>query len=151
MGIRKANSGDCASIFSLECQRFAGDRWTEQQWRYELEENKFSTVLVFEEDDKLIGYIDYWILFEQATVNKICVLSSHEGKGIASLMLSEALKRIDAADCVSTSLEVRVGNRRAIRLYEKHKFSVAVKKEAYYSDGEDCFFMLRSIGDVYEK
>ena len=151
MKIRKANAGDCASIFSLECRRFNGDRWTEQQWKYELAENEFSVVLVAEENEKLLGYIDYWILFEQATINKICVCSSQEGKGIGTFLLGEALKRIDAADCVSTSLEVRVGNRRAIRLYEKHRFSVALRKQAYYSDGEDCFFMLRSIGDVYEK
>ena len=39
---------------------------------------------------------------------------------------------------------------KAIKLYEKFLFKKILTKKNYYSDGEDCYFMIRSIGDVYE-
>jgi hypothetical protein len=36
--------------------------------------------LVLEEDGLFLGYIDYWILFDQATINKICILENCENQ-----------------------------------------------------------------------
>ena len=92
----------------------------------------------------------FWILFEQATINKICIKKDKEGNGCGSYLLNEALKIVDSENCLSTSLEVRVSNTKAIKLYEKFLFKKILTKKNYYSDGEDCYFMIRSIGDVYE-
>ncbi len=151
MEFRLAKEADLPLIEKIEKERFSSDRWTLQQWKYEICENKFSFVYVCLEDNVLIGYIDYWILFDQATINKICVDKKYENHGFGKRLMQEALQRIDKALCLSTTLEVRVSNEPAIRLYEKCLFKKVLCKEQYYSDGEDCYFMIRSIGDVYER
>ena len=60
---RKASSEDVKAIVELENELFV-DRWNEQQYLYELNENKFSTTLLLYQEDILVGYINFWILFE---------------------------------------------------------------------------------------
>lgn len=151
MEIIEANKKTINEVVNLEQLRFKHDPWTEKQWLYELNENEFATILVAVENDQVIGYIDYWILFEQATINKICVKEDMSHQGIGAALLKTALDNIDKALCISTSLEVRISNIIAKRLYEKYCFKTILKKDHYYNDGEDCYFMIRSIGDVYER
>ena len=146
--IRKINVNDINTILNLEKARFTTDAWNEKQWIYEVTENVFSNTLVLEENGILIGYVNYWITFENAEINKICVLSSESKKGYGSILLNEALKKIDEALCVSTTLEVRVSNVAAIKLYEKFNFKTILTKPHYYDDGEDCYYMIRYIGGV---
>lgn len=151
MEIIKANQQTIKEVINIEQLRFKHDSWTEKQWLYELNENEFATILVATEENQVLGYIDYWILFEQATINKICVKENVSHQGIGSALLKKALENIDKALCVSTSLEVRVSNIVAKQLYEKNYFKTILKKDHYYNDGEDCYFMIRSIGDIYER
>ena len=110
--------------------------------------DEFSKTLVAYHNGLLIGYINYWIIYDQATINKICILTNKEKLGYGSLLLKETLKRIDEALCVSTTLEVRVSNEKAIRLYTKHDFNTILTKPHYYDDGEDAYYMIRYIGGV---
>ena len=149
MEIKFATKNDLNEIVELEKSRFLKDPWTEQMWKYEFEGNQFSKTLILLDNQKIIGYVNYWILFEQATINKVCIDETYQGRGLGDFLLKEALKNIDREDCISTSLEVRVSNRPAIKLYEKNVFKISLTKPHYYKDGEDCYFMIRSIGDVY--
>lgn len=151
MKIRKANISDLSQIVMLEAKRFALDPWNEEQWKYEFEGNKFAKIFVLTIDNQIIGYVDFWILFEQATINKVCIDENYSHQGLGDYLLKAVLKDIDKNNCISTTLEVRVSNENAIKLYEKNLFKTVLKKEHYYNDGEDCFFMIRSIGDVYER
>ena len=90
-------------------------------------------------------------MFEQATIAKICIKKEYTNKGLGDKLLKKGLKTIDKKNCLSTSLEVRVSNINAINLYKKNDFKIILTKKEYYSDGEDCYYMIRSIGDVYER
>ena len=150
MQVINASIDDIEIITSLENNRFTTDAWNKKQWENEFKQNEFSYILLLKDNEEIIGYIDFWILFEQATINKICIKKDKEGNGCGSYLLNEALKIVDSENCLSTSLEVRVSNTKAIKLYEKFLFKKILTIQKYYSDGEDCYFMIRSIGDVYE-
>lgn len=151
MNIIKASIDDVQAIVELEKTRFNSDAWNQTQWENEFTNNEFAIVYLLKKDNEIIGYIDFWILFEQATIAKMCIKKEYSHQGFGDLLLKEALKAIDENYCISTSLEVRVSNIPAIKLYEKNLFKTELIKKGYYSDGEDCFFMIRSIGDVYER
>ena len=147
---RKASSEDVKAIVELENELFV-DHWNEQQYLYELNENKFSTTLLLYQEDILVGYINFWILFEDADINKVAIRKEYQRHGYGHSLLKEALKIIDNANCLFTHLEVRESNVAAINLYEKEKFKKQGEKKHYYDDGEDAYIMIRSIGDVYER
>lgn len=149
MEILKADITYVDKIVEIENDSFTSDKWNKEQWENEFTKNEFAIVLLLIDQGNVIGYIDYWILFEQATISKMCIKNEYRKQGLGDLLLKAALKNIDRSYCISTSLEVRVSNIGAIRLYEKNLFKTELIKKGYYSDGEDCYFMIRSIGDVY--
>ena len=49
---------------------------------------------------------------------------------------------MDEEGVTSITLEVRVSNVAAIKLYENNGFEKKLVKKGYYSDGEDAYFMM---------
>ena len=128
MVLRFATINDLDVIMNIEQRRFHGDDWNYDHWKYELKENAFSKTIVLVINDIVVGYINYWIIFEQATINKVCVDEGYLRKGYGDLLVKEALKDIDKTYCISTSLEVRVSNDAAKNLYQKNLFKTALRK-----------------------
>lgn len=147
--IVKATEQDIVKISELEKESFLIP-WSIEQYRTELNGNEFSHLLVYKEDKEILGYIDFWILFDQATINKIAVKKEVRNQGIAKALLKEALKYMAEAECFICTLEVRVSNIAAINLYTKFGFETALVKKQYYSDGEDANYMIKGVGNEYE-
>lgn len=144
MIIRQANIDDILNIVNLEKENFISP-WTEEQYRYEIKENEFSKTLVMYDGDTLVGYLNYWLIFDRGEINKICINDKYRRKGYAKELLDIAFKDFEENECLSVSLEVRVSNIGAQKLYESYGFQVVVIKEAYYSDGEDAKYMIRGV------
>lgn len=144
MEFRKARATDVDNLTNLESECFHCP-WTHDQFDYEINNNEFSTTLVVYQDKNLIGYINYWIIFDQATINKICVREDYRKKGIGNKLLKIAFDDFIKAQCIVVTLEVRVSNLKAINLYEKNGFKRVLTKENYYSDGEDAFYMVKGV------
>lgn len=144
--IRAAEDQDLDRIAELEKVLFADSPWPWKEFEHELHENPFAILLVDEEEGKVVGYLDYWILYEQAQVATIGVDPEYQNRGIGSALLSYAEK--DAADqgCETFSLEVRVSNAKARHLYEKHGFIQVNIRKGYYENGEDAYLMVKPIG-----
>lgn len=144
--IRAAEDQDLDRIAELENVLFADSPWPWKEFEHELHENPFAILLVDEEEGRVVGYLDYWILYEQAQVATIGVDPEFQNRGIGSALLSYAEK--DAADqgCETFSLEVRVSNAPARHLYEKHGFIQVNIRKGYYENGEDAYLMVKPIG-----
>ncbi len=142
MEFRNARSEDVNQIAELEKENFISP-WTNDQFAYEIEQNEFSKTLLIMDNNILIGYLNYWIIFDQATINKICIKKEYRRQGLACKLISLALEDIIKNKCIIVTLEVRVSNPNAINLYQKNKFKIITKKPNYYSDGEDAFYMIR--------
>lgn len=144
--IRAAEDQDLDRIAELEKVLFADSPWPWKEFEHELHENPFAILLVDEEEGRVVGYLDYWILYEQAQAATIGVDPEYQNRGIGSALLSYAEK--DAADqgCETFSLEVRVSNAPARHLYEKHGFIQVNIRKGYYENGEDAYLMVKPIG-----
>jgi len=144
MIIRPATMLDLSYLLIIERLAFPSP-WNEEHFRYELEKNPYATLLVAVVDDKVIGYIDFWITFQQAQINNLAIIPSLKRKGIGQTLLLDALKRIEAEGCFQVTLEVRVSNLVAQTLYQKHGFHILLTKPQYYADGEDAYLMEKKL------
>ncbi len=147
MIIRPCTKEDLKTIFLIEKNSFSSGAWTYEQFEYEFEKNDYAHIYVVEEG-KVFGYIDFWILFEQGTISKIAVLPPLRRKGVGSILLSDAINRMISQNVESITLEVRVSNQAAIKLYEKMGFKTLITKKGYYSDGEDAYLMELKVGEL---
>ena len=144
--IRKANKDDISSIVEIELELFPDNPWPKSSFFYEMYTNPFAKVFVYELDDVVVGYVDVWITFEKAQVANIGVRKAYQGRGIGQELLDKAIEIANSKNCENISLEVRVGNEKAINLYEKNDFINVATRKNYYENGDDAFLMIKALG-----
>ena len=111
-------------------------------------ENPFSYLLVFEENQTIIGYIDWWITYEQAQLANIAVCPTNRKQGVGQQLLNKALQEAIEEECENMTLEVRISNKRAIQFYEKNGFITVNTRKNYYKDGENAYLMIKPLGGL---
>ena len=133
---------DLPGILKLEGELFPGDSWPLEEFLYEFDQNPFSFLFVEEEEGVILGYLDYWILYENAQLCNIAVRKEAQRKGIGRKLLNYCIEQVSDAGCEFLSLEVRTSNLPAIRLYESFGFIDAAVRKNYYENGEDARLMV---------
>mgnify|MGYP001337110967 CR=1 FL=1 len=91
------------------------------------------------------GYVSVWYQGEEAHITEIAVREPLRGKGIGELLLIGALCSAVKYGSKVMTLEARVSNFIAQRLYEKYDFRSMGIRKGYYSDNrEDAVIMTTS-------
>ena len=115
----------------------------------ELSGNPFAHFLVArprreEEASKqaILGYLCYWIVFEEVRLMNLAVIESMRHRGIARSLVSTALQTGVSQSAHRAVLEVRASNRAAQTLYQRFGFSqTAVRPKYYINPVEDAVLM----------
>lgn len=143
--------------------------WSARSYRYEIAEAPHSHMLVLEQvatpakrppsrwrrwwrwffngqspapTADLVAYGGLWRILEEAHISTIATHIEHRGRGYGEVALLAMLRRAITLGAEYVVLEVRVSNKVAQRLYEKHGFTVLTVKKRYYRDnGEDAYDM----------
>ena len=123
------------------------DPWPLEQIVYEWKENPVANLYSATIDDEVVGYIDFFITFDSASVARVCVANEYRRNGIAKALIEKMVEvcKKQAEPVENITLEVRESNEAAIELYKKNGFKTITKKKLYYSDGEDAIYMVRCI------
>ena len=90
----------------------------------------------------IAGYVGVWFQGDQAHITEIAVRESLRGQGIGELLLIGTLRAAYEQGMDAVTLEARVSNFIAQRLYEKYGFnSVGTRKNYYVDNKEDAVIM----------
>ncbi len=146
--IRKMTAEDLPQVMAVENESFPDSPWPQKEFLYELNENPFAILSVYEEDGRILGYIDLWIMYDQAQIANIAVASEARQRGIGQQLMNDAVRRSIENECEFLSLEVRVSNTPARSLYEKNGFIQAAVRKQYYENGEDAYLMIKPVGGL---
>jgi ribosomal-protein-alanine N-acetyltransferase len=100
----------------------------------------------------VVGYMNYWLFAGEVHLNNIAVRKDYREKGIASMMLREMIKRSWNEGARWGTLEVRMKNLAAVRLYERYGYVVKGKRPNYYHDSnEDALIMWCNLEDAMKR
>lgn len=80
-----------------------------------------------------------------AHITTIGVAPEHRRRGIANRLLEHIENALLQREIGTVMLEVRVGNTSAQQLYKRCGYTIVQRINKYYSDGEDCFLMIKSL------
>ena len=120
--------------------------WGLKELTYEINDNPVSNLWVIESSTHgVVGFVDYWITFDSATICQICINPVFRKRGLGAQMMTEVIKDCRANKVRNITLEVREHNEFAIRLYEKFNFKKALVKEKYYTNGDNAIYMIREM------
>ena len=147
MIIRKVNKEDFEQVYQIEQTCFK-DPYPRKHLEYEFFENPINIILVAEVDEKIVGFIDFMVTFNSATIVQIAVVPEYRKQKIATNLLNEMENCFpkDLDDVVeNVTLEVRKSNEAAINLYKKDGYEIIIEKKHYYPDGEDAIYMVKRI------
>jgi ribosomal-protein-alanine N-acetyltransferase len=116
--------------------------WSRDAFVAELTQNHFAHYLVVEKDGQVIGYGGMWLILDEAHVTNIAIHPEQRGKGYGEELLRRMMALSIARGGTAMTLEVRVSNLPAQRLYEKMGFvSHGIRKGYYTDNNEDALIM----------
>lgn len=99
----------------------------------------------------IIGYVGLWFQGNEAHITEIAVREPLRGHGIGELLLIATVRAAVEHGSSVVTLEVRVSNFIAQRMYEKYGFKTAGIRKGYYSDNrEDAVIMTTSPVHTWE-
>ena len=127
--------------------------WTRKMLEAELNGNRFAHFLLAKQTDAsgsdptaVVGYLCYWIVFEEVRLMNLAVLSSMRRHGVARTLVIHALHTGIDQGAVRAVLEVRASNEGAQALYRTEGFRLAGRRPGYYSfPSEDALIFRREL------
>jgi len=138
--IGRARRRDIPHIVEIERRSFPTP-WSEWAFRRELK-SKNAHFLVAKIGREVVGYLDIWIVLDEAHITNIAVAPEHRRKGIGERLMRYALEMAKSKGVRKVTLEVRENNIPAQNLYRKFGFRPLGIREGYYTDtGEDALVM----------
>ena len=116
--------------------------WPAYAFRQELETNRLARYLVARLDGEVVAYGGIWMMVDEAHVTTFAVVPEHRRSGVGSRLLLALLDLAVELTATVATLEVRISNTDARRLYERFGFRPVGVRPHYYSDNsEDALIM----------
>ncbi|MCS6774036.1 MAG: ribosomal protein S18-alanine N-acetyltransferase [Anaerolineae bacterium] len=158
---------DIPEVMVIERSSFSRP-WPERAYRYELTQNPNAHFVVARLDghasvakqtsalgrlrirrartdnapDAVVGFAGLWMQVDEAHIATIAVHPDFRGRGVGDKLLRAMLLTAQQHCARIVTLEVRVSNLVAQRLYQKYQFEVVGLRKAYYQDNrEDALIM----------
>lgn len=136
--IREFNAVDIDAI--NEIGKLIKDNFKDIYKISELNKN-YAGIYVYEEDGKVIGFLQYEKHFEITDIINIAVSKMSQNKGIGENLINYLINNTSSNKIM---LEVRENNVQALKLYIKCGFTEINRRKKYY-DTEDAIIMERII------
>lgn len=116
--------------------------WPAYAFRQELETNRLARYLVARVGGEVVGYGGIWLMVDEAHITTFAVLPAWRRQGIGARLLLALLDLAVELGATVATLEVRLTNMEARRLYARFGFMPVGVRPRYYSDNaEDALIM----------
>jgi ribosomal-protein-alanine N-acetyltransferase len=140
--LRNLRLRDLAAIERIE-RRSYPTPWSRSMFAGELTKSSSVCLGAYDSDtDALVGYLIISRYVDAWHVMNVAVAPEYRSRGIATKLLEHLFERTAGDGRRGYTLEVRVSNNSAIRLYEKLGFKARGIRRGYYTDNrEDALIM----------
>lgn len=142
--IREVRYADVKKLIAIEREVYDGDvPWGRSAFLEEMNGNKPVIYLLAEDQGTVVGFIGVRFDGSDGHITNVAVKKKYQKLGLGRFFLEEVEAVARQNEFKSLSLEVRISNLDAQRLYRKFGFvSQRVKANYYRSNNEDALDML---------
>jgi ribosomal-protein-alanine N-acetyltransferase len=139
--IEQMELADLDAVHRIELASFSSP-WPPNAYRSELQTNRLASYLVARIDGEIVAYGGMWLMVDEAHITTFAVHPAWRRQRVGERLLLAFLDLATARQAREATLEVRLSNVAARRLYEKYGFRPVGLRPRYYSDnGEDALIM----------
>lgn len=143
IGIRRADEKDIRRVLEIENLSF-NTPWTPGFFKHELS-NPVSYFYILEIQDKLAGYVIFWIFKSEAHVANIAIHPEYRRKSYGGQLLNWVFQFCRKRGVETISLEVNEMNSAALQLYTKTGFKQVGKRVEYYEHRYDALILTKTL------
>jgi ribosomal-protein-alanine N-acetyltransferase len=141
--LRRLDQRDLPAVEEIERASYPTP-WSRAMFAAELRKQSSLALGAFGQEDELVGYAFVSRYVDAWHVMNVAVAPDHRRRGIATALLERLFEVTSADPRRGYTLEVRVSNVDAIRLYERLGFESRGIRRGYYTDNrEDALIMWR--------
>lgn len=144
---RKMDVSDISFVYNEEVKIF-GKSLGEKTLFSEIVYNKMSQYFIVLVDNIRAGYVGSWLTIPNAEILNLFVVEKFRGLGLGKLLMNEVIKICLTEHIEVLTLEVRMSNSYAVKMYKELGFVNGHIRKKYYEDGEDALLMMLEIGGV---
>lgn len=140
--IEKANLIDLTSLYDLEREVFSNDPFSmkKNSIRYHILKNRLYKIEV---DGVIAGYILWLERKKYFRLYSLAISNDFQNRGLAKKLLEYSFSELSSIN-KDFSLEVKVSNISAMKLYEKYGFEIKKVLKDYYEEG-DGYLMYKEV------
>jgi [ribosomal protein S18]-alanine N-acetyltransferase len=132
---------DLPAVHLIEKASFTSP-WPEHAYQSELESNRLAHYLIARAADRIVGYGGMWLMVDEAHITTFAIHPAWRRQHIGERLLLAFMDLAVDRGANEATLEVRLSNLPARRLYEKYGFRPVGLRPRYYSDDhEDALIM----------
>jgi len=133
---------DVDNVLKIEEQAYGDHHWSKDSFYGELSNELAHYYSAFDMDGNLVGYAGAWQIIDEAHMTTIAISPEFKRKKIGESLLIKILEDCYKNGIKYITLEVRVSNTPAIKLYEKYGFKSLGERKGYYqNNNEDALIM----------
>lgn len=135
--------GDLEQVMDIEPVAFGSHHWTRQSFMNELiNPSGFYYAARDPEQERVLGYSGFWLIGEEAHVTTLAVHPDYRRLYVGERLLINDIIQARKVGADWVTLEVRVSNDSAQRLYGKYSFrSLGVRRNYYQDNDEDALVL----------
>lgn len=128
---KQASVVDLDQVLKIDNSLFELDKYSMQTFKESIENNT-QKLLVASVDGKVVGYILFSYIMDEAELLKIGVSTQFQRMGVGKILHESMLKFLKEQSVKNIFLEVRIDNNIAIKFYEKNGYEKVTVREKYY-------------------
>jgi len=149
--ITKMTPDDIEDVARIEAEAYGKHHWSRASFYDEMSNNLAKYYCARLTDGTLTGYAGTWHVIDEGHITTIAVgnkfLRNHIGEALVNRIIEDCYK--DGVKYLT--LEVRVSNIPAIKLYEKYGFQSLGTRKGYYQDNNEDALIMWTENIFYDK
>jgi [ribosomal protein S18]-alanine N-acetyltransferase len=141
--IRRLLEADLDQVLEIEPVAFGSHHWSHESFLNELNNAGGRYFCAVGPDSGvLFGYSGYWLIGDEVHITTLAVHPDYRRQGIGELLLINDIQSALQVDGKCMTLEVRVSNEAAQKLYYKYGFkSMGLRRKYYQDNSEDALVL----------
>ena len=124
--------------------------WTKADFEREMTQNQFAIYRIAVLDGKIVGYAGMWHIVTEGHITNVAVLPEYRRQGIGNALIEEMIVIAEQKEMIGMTLEVRISNIAAQKLYAKYGFRPEGFRKNYYQDTKEDAIIMWKYFPIYE-
>ena len=142
---------DIESVVKIEEDAYGKHHWAKSSFYDEMSNNLAKYYAAKLPTGELVGYAGTWHIIDEGHITTIAVKKDYLRNHIADAIIQKIIDDCYKNNIKYLTLEVRVSNIPAIKLYEKYGFQSLGTRKGYYQDNNEDALIMWTENIFYDK